>query len=53
MILEVDPHYFFYVFSLISNVNININKLKKWIIAHNDFWVTRCLGFISVSSGVV
>ena len=25
VILEVDPHYFFYVFSLISNVYININ----------------------------
>ena len=24
VILEVDPHYFFYVFSLISNVYINI-----------------------------
>ena len=29
VILEVDPPIFFYVFSLISYVNININKLKK------------------------
>ena len=36
VIIEVDPH-FFLCFSLISKVNININKFYKWIILHNEY----------------
>ena len=37
VILEVDPTIFSTFFSLISNVYININKFKKWVISQNDY----------------